>query len=64
MDQNIFFKKKHSNLNREQKVCLLVPQLGKVVQETEQLGEVLEVRLGRARVEEVQQHPDEPGDKI
>ena len=66
MNQKISLKtkNKNSNLNREQKVCLLVTQLGKVVQEAEQLGEVLEMRLGRAGVEEVQQHPDEPGDKI
>ena len=64
MNKKIFFKNKNSNLNREQKVCLLIPQLGKVVQEAEQLREVLEMRLGRAGVEEVQEHPDEPGDKI
>ena len=48
-------------LGGQQEPGLLLPHLGEVVQEPEELRQVLEVRLGLARLQEAEEGADVPG---
>ena len=44
-------------LNIEQKLSLLISQLGKVEEEGEKFSEVLQMRLGCSLLQQIEQHP-------